>query len=146
MRGIHRSLVNSPHKWPVTRKMFPFDDAIMWLALLARHRWIPLTKASDAELWRLTLIYAWINGGVNNREAGDLRRLHAYDVIVMNLIVIAWRYRAVIFFAGPVTLESLLPGFSNSYKRSDANKNVYCFSLVGSSILCLLSYCMELTV
>ena len=21
--------VNSPHKWPVTRKMFPFDDAIM---------------------------------------------------------------------------------------------------------------------
>ena len=24
--GIHRSPVNSPHKWPVTRKMFPFDD------------------------------------------------------------------------------------------------------------------------
>ena len=23
------SLVNSPHKWPVTRKMFPFDDVIM---------------------------------------------------------------------------------------------------------------------
>ena len=22
--------VNSPHKWPVTRKMFPFDDAIMY--------------------------------------------------------------------------------------------------------------------
>ena len=21
--------VNSPHKWPVTRKMFPFDDVIM---------------------------------------------------------------------------------------------------------------------
>ena len=27
--GIHRSPVNSPHNWPVTRKMFPFDDAIM---------------------------------------------------------------------------------------------------------------------
>ena len=27
--GIHRSPVNSPHKWPVTRKMFPFDDVIM---------------------------------------------------------------------------------------------------------------------
>ena len=26
--GIHRGLVNSPHKWPVTRKMFPFDDVI----------------------------------------------------------------------------------------------------------------------
>ena len=29
MWGIHRGPVNSPHKWPVTRKMFPFDDVIM---------------------------------------------------------------------------------------------------------------------
>ena len=29
MSGIHRGPVNSPHKWPVTRKMFPFDDVIM---------------------------------------------------------------------------------------------------------------------
>ena len=28
--GIHRGPVNSPHKWPVTRKMFPFDDIIMY--------------------------------------------------------------------------------------------------------------------
>ena len=28
--GIHRWTVNSPHKWPITRKMFPFDDVIMW--------------------------------------------------------------------------------------------------------------------
>ena len=27
--GIHRRPVNSLHKWPVTRKMFPFDDVIM---------------------------------------------------------------------------------------------------------------------
>ena len=27
--GIHRRPVNSPHKWPVTRKMFSFDDVIM---------------------------------------------------------------------------------------------------------------------
>ena len=26
--GIHRGPVNSLHKWPVTRKMFPFDDVI----------------------------------------------------------------------------------------------------------------------
>ena len=30
VRGIHRWPVNSPHKWPVTRKMFPFDDVIMF--------------------------------------------------------------------------------------------------------------------
>ena len=29
VRGIHRSPVNSPHIWPVTRKMFPFYDVIM---------------------------------------------------------------------------------------------------------------------
>ena len=30
VRGIHRGQpVNSSHKWPVTRKMFPFDDVIM---------------------------------------------------------------------------------------------------------------------
>ena len=29
VRGIHRGPVTSPHKWPVTRKMFPFDDVII---------------------------------------------------------------------------------------------------------------------
>ena len=29
VRGIHRGPVNIPHQWPVTRKMFPFDDVIM---------------------------------------------------------------------------------------------------------------------
>ena len=32
----------------------------------------------------VSLIYAWINGWVNNREAGDLNRRRAhYNVIVM---------------------------------------------------------------
>ena len=31
VRGIQRGPVNSPHKWPVTRKMFPFDDVIMFV-------------------------------------------------------------------------------------------------------------------
>ena len=30
VRRIHRGPVNSPHKWPVTRKMFLFDDVIMF--------------------------------------------------------------------------------------------------------------------
>ena len=29
-RRIHQSSVNSPHKWPVKRDMFPFDDIIMY--------------------------------------------------------------------------------------------------------------------
>ena len=31
--GIHRGPVNSPHKWPVTQKMFPFDDVIMLITV-----------------------------------------------------------------------------------------------------------------
>ena len=34
VRGIHRGPVISPHKWPVTRKMFPFDDVIMFTGIL----------------------------------------------------------------------------------------------------------------
>ena len=33
VRGIHRWSVNSPHKEPVTRKMFPSDDVIMEMPL-----------------------------------------------------------------------------------------------------------------
>ena len=29
VRGMNRLPVNLPHKWPVTQKMFPFDEAIM---------------------------------------------------------------------------------------------------------------------
>ena len=32
VRWNQRGRVNSPHKWPVTRKMFPFDDVIMQMA------------------------------------------------------------------------------------------------------------------
>ena len=45
--GIHRGPVNSPHKWPVTRKMFPFDDVIM----------MPTYKTAD-----FVLINCVING------------------------------------------------------------------------------------
>ena len=54
VRGIHRSPVNSPHKGQ-------WRGALMF-----------------------SLICVWINGWVNNREVGDLRRYRAhYDVIVM---------------------------------------------------------------
>ena len=58
VREIHRSPVNCPHKGQ-------WRGALMF-----------------------SLIYAWINDWVNNREAGDLRRQHDhYDVIVMILLI-----------------------------------------------------------
>ena len=57
--GIHRSPVNSLHKGQ-------WGGALMF-----------------------SLICTWINGSVNNREAGDLRRHRAhYDVMVMATIII----------------------------------------------------------
>ena len=42
------------------------------------------TKASDAECWCFLWSAPWINGWVNTRNAGDLRRKRAhYDIIVM---------------------------------------------------------------
>ena len=50
----------------------------------AGHRWIPRTKACDAELWCFLWSAPWINGWANNHEADDLRRRRAhYDAIVM---------------------------------------------------------------
>ena len=55
VRGIHRSPVNSPHKGQ-------WRGALMF-----------------------SLICVWINGWVNKREAGDLRRYRAhYDVTVLS--------------------------------------------------------------
>ena len=57
VRGIHRSPVNSPYKG-------------QWRGALM-----------------LSLVCTWINGWVNNREAGDLRRHTAhYDVTEMNIL------------------------------------------------------------
>ena len=39
VRGIHRSPVNSPHKWPVTCKMFPLNDAIMNTVIFSEFVW-----------------------------------------------------------------------------------------------------------
>ena len=58
VRGNHRSPVNSPHKG-------------QWRGALIFY-----------------LICAWINGWVNNREAGDLRRHRVhYDVTVMLILM-----------------------------------------------------------
>ena len=52
VRGIHRGPVNSPHKWPVTRKMFPFDDVIMRAPWPVEQPWRILLNASSHESTR----------------------------------------------------------------------------------------------
>ena len=79
--------VNSPHKWPLTQKMFPFDDVTALLVLCAGNSPVTgefpsqrsVTQSFDV-FFDLRLNKRW----VNNREAGVLRRHRAhYDVTVM---------------------------------------------------------------
>ena len=52
VREIHRGPVNFPHKWPVTRKMFPFDDVIMDMDIGWR---------SNSFVWDGNYFYVWWN-------------------------------------------------------------------------------------
>ena len=76
------------------------------LALCAGNSPVPVNSSHKGQ-WRgalmFTLICVWINGWVNNHEAGDLRRYRVhYDVIVMRCVfltftwlVSAWLWREV---------------------------------------------------
>ena len=54
--GIHRWPVNSPHKGPVTRKMFPFDDVIMLgitsVKLCPQYSLMQLSCVAASDWWR----------------------------------------------------------------------------------------------
>ena len=57
VRGIHRRPVNSPHKGPVTRKMFPFNDVIMtrwcWQYAVGARSQFPWMLHPSIKLWPL---------------------------------------------------------------------------------------------
>ena len=81
-KGAHRVLLTPVHddviKWEHFPRNWPFVQGI--------HR-SPANSPHKGQ-WRgalmFSLICVWINGWVNNRKAGDLRRYRAhYDVIVM---------------------------------------------------------------
>ena len=55
VQGIHRWPVNSPHKGPVTRKMFPFDDVIM---SSGRYGSPSITSLNHAQISICSLLYA----------------------------------------------------------------------------------------
>ena len=84
-----QKLINLHHdeviKWNIFRATCPLRGEF------TGHRWILLTKASDAELWCFPWSAPEQTVWVNNRDAGDLRphRAH-YDVIWM-MYFIAWQ-------------------------------------------------------
>ena len=72
--AIHDDVIKCKH-FP---RYWPFVRVIHWSPMNSPH------KGQWRGALMFSLIWAWINGWVNNREAGDLRRHRAhYDVIVM---------------------------------------------------------------
>ena len=55
--GIHRWPVNSLHKWPATRKMFPFDDVIMISQNVVRGNTDTHKSISTYHVFQLTKLF-----------------------------------------------------------------------------------------
>ena len=75
--GIHWWPVNSPHKWPALRKMFPFDDVIMSKILTID---TPLLS-QDGERWGVIFITnsdAWVTAALVRSSYG-LRNIAIYN-------------------------------------------------------------------
>ena len=74
MHFLHDDVIkwkHFPRNWPLVRGIH-------------RSRWIPPHKGQWRGALMFSLICVWINGWVNNREAGDLRRHRGHcDVSVM---------------------------------------------------------------
>ena len=66
VRGIHRWPANSTHKWPVTRKMFPFDDVIMDVDIV------------DCVILKMTL---------NNNSKTDIWIIFYHDILLWFLCI-----------------------------------------------------------
>ena len=91
---LKMSTRNGGHLVPASMCSIPYhDDVIKWKHFPRNWPFVREIHRSPVNFphkgqWRgalmFSLIYAWINDWVNNREAGDLRRQHGhYDVIVM---------------------------------------------------------------
>ena len=62
-RGIHRGPLNFPHKWPVTRKIFPFDDVTMSSHSAIEQSYIRVGHLS-ACLWLCCYVWSYKNSPV----------------------------------------------------------------------------------
>ena len=62
VRGIHRRPVNSPHKWLVTRKMFPLEDVIMFSEVITidRSDLHAMGSALDGAVFDIAQILAYL--------------------------------------------------------------------------------------
>ena len=92
VRGIHRGPMNSPHKWPVRRKRFPFDDVILIWAFF----------------W--TAGMRLVSAGSSRSVLGPIliERLTVFQVMEISVIEMGLSWHRLIFRMGiPILVRSL---------------------------------------
>ena len=83
VRGIHRWPVKSPHKGPVTRKMFPFHDVIMGYVKISFCCSAELKPMENGE-WTLAVYnyrscdwFTGVGGGISAQSVASMNSSHA---------------------------------------------------------------------
>ena len=112
VRRIHREPVNSPHKWPVTRKMFPFDDVIMMPA----DDQAPWASADTVMTMCLCCIYMgsvleelqWPGRLITNSDRGKIAAIFQTTFSIafswMKITVFRWKFNWNLFPSVPLTI------------------------------------------
>ena len=103
VRGIHRGPVNSPHKWPVTREMFPFDDVIMTRKLMPRRLYrlnsdfLELAAHTDLEYDRVCVMTPTPHDITGDRKFRNIYTQKIYVCVYINThteahYTVTWHY------------------------------------------------------
>ena len=91
MRWIHRWPVNSLHKGPVTRKMFPFDDVIMNFKLVIWSNW---TEVAVSSIQNMISVWCKLDGVIH--YSGMLNKLVCKFDRRENMFSLSFRYILVL--------------------------------------------------
>ena len=97
--GIRRWPVNSPHKRPVTRKMFPFDDVIIYCASASPWKWNLNTMKNKFAVFVIQLFFNF-NFNFNVKTQWILR-----SFIQHVLTSCRWNLKVFGFAWAPIALE-----------------------------------------
>ena len=84
VRAIHRWPVNSPHKWPVTRKTFPLDDVIMPYRKDIR---VDFDQISDTFVSDPCLIEVYPTDLLSRKVQCNITRASSFSFIYFDLII-----------------------------------------------------------
>ena len=101
VRVIHRWPVNCPHKWPVTRKMFPFDDIIIIAVYLitwdeVSYHWCPNVlnlgrnhSTTNVALIAIVFRSHWLTNPINVAQwCFHFVLWHSVSIYAVNLAII----------------------------------------------------------